>query len=504
MRESFNAEKRIQLECQGRAPELIGYMAMSIRLSPSLTRAITFAARNMEGPIGSGLKRILWNVYMRKHHSVEDSFTATANEWGKANEDLKRALFAVRSATLEATDEGRERSLDKAMDIVISGTKKKMEEFASSLSTPTTVLFALGILLPMILGAMLPMVSLGGLDLSYRAEGSGTGGGIHPLLVVLLMDVVFPLAAFLYAFHILSGRPGVVSSIQIEHESNPRRWTVLLLVGIGMSVGVFGILNLSTFGPYLIIWSAALPASVYLISRTHRRKRERENILRMEEEFPDVLFQLGTRISEGAPPEKAVMETARSLKGTLFGDLLHRAQHRMIVFGHTLERAFFGEAGLFADFPSQRIRATMRSFVEIAKKDSVKAGQLVISTSDHLQEIQRLDEDTKRNLRTSTESMRMTSLLFAPIVMGVTFSLYSLLYETFTAMGQTEGMMSPSIFLIVLGVYVVLIAVVATYFVTAIQKGPDRIERDYSIGIGLLISIVAYTISCLAGQTLLT
>jgi hypothetical protein len=504
MRESSKTEKRIDLECQGRAPELIGYMAMSIRLSPSLTRAITFAARNMEGPIGLGLKRILWNVYTRKFHSVEESFAATATEWGKRNEDLKRALFAVKSATLEATDEGRERSLDKAMDIVISGTKKKMEEFSSSLSTPTTILFALGILLPMILGAMLPMVSLGGMDLSYRTEGSGTSGGIHPLLVVMLMDVVFPLAAFLYAFHILSGRPGAIMSTQIWRENNSRKRTVLLLVMLGVSLGLFGILTLSTFGPYLIIWSAVLPTSIYLISRTYRRRKETEEILRMEGEFPDVLFQLGTRISEGAPPEKAVMETAKSSKGPLFGDLLHRAQHRMIVFGHTLERAFFGETGLFVDFPSKRIGATMRSFTEIAKKDSVKAGQMVISTSGHLQEIQRLDEDTKRNLRTSTESMRMTSLLFAPIVMGVTFSLYSLLFETFTATGQTEGMMSPNIFLIVIGVYLVLMAVVAKYFVSSIVKGHDRISIGYSIGTGMLISVSVYTVSSALGQLSVT
>ena len=99
--------------------------------------------------------------------------------------------------------------------------------------------------------------------------------------------------------------------------------------------------------------------------------------------------------------------------------------------------------------------------------------------------------------------MRVTSLFFAPIVMGVTHSLYSLLYETFIAMGQTENMMSPSIFLIVLGVYVALNAVVAMNFVTAIQKGPDEIERQYSVGIGLLVSTMAYTFSCLAGQVLI-
>jgi Flp pilus assembly protein TadB len=494
----------VELDCQGRAPELIGYMAMSVRLSPSLTRTITFAAKNMKGPIGSGLKRILWNVYMQKHHSVEESFTATANEWGEANDELKRAMFGIKAATLESTDEGRERSLDKAMDIVVSGTRKKMEEFSSSLSTPTTVLFALGILLPMILGAMLPMVSLGGLDLSYRPGSSGSSGGIHPLIVVLMMDVVFPLAAFLYAFHILSGRPGVGSSIRIDGDRLPGKWIVLPLVSVAILLFGFGILNLSTGGGYLIIWSAVLPVSIYLISRTSGKGKERQRILRMEEEFPDVLFHLGTRISEGSPPEKAVIETARSLADTSFAHTLHQAHLRIVVFGQTLEKAFFGETGLFKDFASQRIEATMRSFVEISKKDSVRAGQMVVSTAGHLKDMQRLDEDTKRNLRTSTESMRMTSLLFAPIVMGVTFSLYSLLYDTFTEMGQTDSLMSPSIFLIVLGVYVALIGVVAMYFVCAIQKGPDGTARNYSVGKGILISAVAYTISCLMGQALLT
>lgn len=502
MRRTTKIERNIQLECQGRAPELIGYMVMSIRLTPSLTRAITFAAKNMDGPISSGLKRILWNVYMRKYHSMEESFTATATEWGQKNEDLRRALFAIRSSTLEATDEGRERSLEKAMEIVLSGTKKKLEEFASSLSTPTTVLFALGILLPMMLGAMLPMVSLGGLDLNYR-EGSATGGGINPVLVVLMMDVVFPLATFLYAFHILSGRPGVASSIHINGGRISRKRVVLLVV-LGVSMAALAIQNLNTFGQYLIVWSVALPVGFCLVSITYHRRKKREDILRMEKEFPDALFQLGTRISEGSPPERAVLETAKTMKDTTIADLFHRVHHMMTVFGLTLEKALFGEKGLLNDFPSQKIRATMRTFVEVAKKDSVKAGYIVVTTSDHLKDIQRLVEDTRRKLRTSTESMRMTSLLFAPIVMGVTFSLYTLLLDTFTAMGQNEGMMSSSVFLIVLGVYVVLMAGIATFFVTTIQKGSDKLDRDYHLGIGLLVSVGVFTISCLAGQVLIT
>jgi Flp pilus assembly protein TadB len=505
MRE-IESDKGIQLECQGRAPELIGYMAMSIRLSPSLTRAITFAARNMDGPISSGLKRILWKVYMRKYHSVEESFTATATEWGKENEDLKRGLFAVRSSTLEASDEGRERDLDKAMDTVLSGTKKRMEEFASSLSTPTTVLFALGILLPMILGAMLPMISLGGLDLSYRDAGSGTlgqGGGVSPILVVLMMDVIFPTVAFVYAASILTRRPGSTSSLRVERRVIWNR-RLVIVVASSFILLVLGGLSPGALRHYMIIWSFALPSSVYLIVATSGNRKENREIKRMEEEFPDALFQLGTRISEGSPPERAMLEVDNSMRDARISDLFREVHYRTIVFGLTLEKALFGETGLLADFPSPTISATMKSLIEIAAKDPIKAGKMIIKTAEHLKDLQRLEEESRRKMRTSTESMRMTALFFAPIVMGVTYSLYGLLVHTFSQVGASEGLMAPSSFLIVLGVYIVLMCAVAMNFVTTIEKGPDRMETGYSIGRGIVVAMGVFTISSILGQYAIT
>lgn len=500
MRESSKIEKRIRLDCLGRGPELIGYMTMSIRLSPSLTRAITFAAKNMEGPIGSGLKRIIWNVYTRKYHSVEESFTATATEWGKWNDDLKRALFEVKSSTLEATEEDRERSLNKTMDTVLSGTRKRMEEFASSLSTPTTILFALGILLPMILGAMLPMVSLGGLDLSYQAASSGAmnQGGIHPALIVLMMDVVFPATALTYALHILSGWPG--SALSSDYNGvRTKRMRLVVMMTLGAMLAVLGTLSLDTFGSYLIVWSVALPTSIHLTSSTSRRRKERGKVRKLEEEFPDALFQLGTRISEGVPPEKATLDTACSMNGTEIAELLRHVHHRTMVFGLPLEKALFGERGILLDIPSATIQATMKSFVEIASKDSVKAGQMIIRTAEHLKDLQRLKEENRRKLRTSTESIKMTSLFFSPVVMGITLSLYELLVDTFSRVGPTDIMMPGNLFHIVLGVYIILIASISMHFVSFIQAGPDRVERDHRVGLGVLLSAATFTFSSILG-----
>ncbi|MEW5761228.1 MAG: hypothetical protein AB1779_10745, partial [Candidatus Thermoplasmatota archaeon] len=153
--------ERIKVHTLGRMPEVINYLVMSMRLSPSLNKAIGFAAENVDEPMATALKKMLWDVYMRKYNSIEDAFLAFAYEWGEWNDDFKRSLYAVRSAELESSIEGIHRGLEKATDIILTGTKRRMENFVYSLTSPTFVLFSLGILLPMILGAMLPMASMG-------------------------------------------------------------------------------------------------------------------------------------------------------------------------------------------------------------------------------------------------------------------------------------------------------------------------------------------------------
>jgi len=135
--------KRLKNKALGRLPEVINHLAMSMRLNPSLDQAINFTAENLDEPLASAMKRILWEVYMRKHHSIEESFIQFSYEWGDWNEDFKRALYAIRSAELERTQEGLVRNLDKATDIILTGTKQSMETYTSKLSGPTFILFAM-------------------------------------------------------------------------------------------------------------------------------------------------------------------------------------------------------------------------------------------------------------------------------------------------------------------------------------------------------------------------
>ena len=124
-------------------------------------------------------------------------------------------------------------SLRRASDIVLTGTRQRIEGFASSLSTPATVLFALGILLPMIIGSLLPMLSLGGFDLGLNMEQAtaSDGGSWFSMLLLsaAMMDIAFPMIAFGYARSILARRPGVHTIIMSENRSRPGQGSAHLL-----------------------------------------------------------------------------------------------------------------------------------------------------------------------------------------------------------------------------------------------------------------------------------
>ncbi|MEM3341642.1 MAG: hypothetical protein QW728_03015, partial [Thermoplasmata archaeon] len=310
----MTAAKRIKVQSLGKMPEVINYLVMSMRLSPALNKAIAFAADNASMPMAGALKKVLWDVYMRRYDSIEEAFLAFAFEWGEWNEDFKRSLFTIRSAELEKTQQGIDRGLEKATDIILLGTKNRMDIFVGSLSGPTFVLFSLGILLPMVIGAMLPMMSMGGMNLKAPQ-------------VVALMNILVPIIVLYYAFHILGSRPGTTSAPHIPSPLSPLQKrsilvTSLMMAGIFFGLAIFTNIEavrtlISYVGTLPIVWGLGLPIAYYAYFTSKDQKKRRDEIKQMEVEFPDALFQLGSRIAEGAPLEIALEKTADNMKGTL-------------------------------------------------------------------------------------------------------------------------------------------------------------------------------------------
>jgi len=507
--------KRVKTKSLGRSPEAINYLVMSMRLSPSISKAVAFAADSSDEPIASGLKKVLWNIYMREYDNVEESFLAFAYEWGEINEDFKRSLYAIRSSTLERSDEGRERVLEKASEIILEGTKRRIEDFTSSLHTPTTVLFALGILLPMIIGAMLPLMAMQvPTETSLRSTnietttGSSDGGGA--LSVILLMDVLFPLIAFVYAYHILGTRPGTSSPPDVKSRmslSQKRKITATAIACFLMfsvaALPFFGLYN-PILGPVPLLVGVGFALGYYCRATSKEQKKKRDEIKKMEDELPDALFKLGSRIAEGEPLETALMKVSESMRGSTISDLLERISYTIKVTRSTPREAMFGpELGVLRDLPSRTITATMKTVIACVEKDARTAGGIIINISNYQRDMKKVEHDIRTSLRETVEMMKSTGVLFAPLVMGITASLYVLLSREFAMLPGSTQMLSNEVFFLVIGIYLILMVMITVYFSVGIEHGEDRIELKHSIGNAVPVAVVVYAISLVAGQVLI-
>ncbi|MCL4326624.1 MAG: hypothetical protein M1481_07425 [Candidatus Thermoplasmatota archaeon] len=515
--------KRLRIWLLGKTPEAVNYMAMSMALTPSLDRAISFASENLDEPMASAFKKVLWNVYTRNYSTIEESFIAFAYEWGSWNEELKRSFYTIRMSIMERTHEGVLRNLEKAKDIILQGTKRRIEDFASTLSTPTTILFALGVLLPMIIGSMLPMISLigsgmnlfGGVN-SSSSTGSATlsstapSGSSNAIPIIIVMDVIFPLVAFLYGYTILGRRPGTRQISEIPSPYTKKQRILILsesivigvlisLLAIPMAMGIFGNTG-SIFYSAPIVMGISAIISIYFWKTTDYQYKKRKEMLKMEEEFPDALFQIGSRMMEGLSIENSLIKTSESMKGTVIGDLFNKIIFTMKISGKPIDNALFGVGGVLVNFPSKMIKVSMQTVVKLTTKEHIVAGKTIVEISTYLRDLKSIDSDIKHDLSGVVGMMKGTATFFAPLILGITASLYVLLAQVIGGITHGSGVMPVGVFMMILGVYLVLMVMIIGYYVIGLEFGEVWIERKRFIAATLPIAILLFLISAIAGQ----
>ena len=481
--------RRMRVASLGGAPEAVNYMAMSMRVVPALDRAVEFAAHHSEEPLASRLRQLLWNVYLRSPPGIEAAFLQFAGEWEDSQEDLKRAFFAIGSASSEQTEAGLDRILDKARRIAFEGTKARIMEYAAGLRGPTTVLFALGVLLPVIIGAMLPMLSLGGLSPRIPGAGGPPSGSDLTVPIVLMMDFLFPAGAFAYAYHILGNRPGTARA------SGPklslRRRDALIAVVLVISAILAVTFARGPFAAFVPLWLVIGAGIVYIVPGLRDLELRRRENAKLEAQFPDALFLLGSRIAEGVPAERALQMTADATRGSEVATLFGRIVRALQISREGLEEILFAKDGVLRDVPSRTVRAAFRMIVEVSRKDPASAGKTIVETSTYLRDLRDVDREINRDLSSVVDAMQTTGAFFAPMVLGVTCALYGLLSRAFSRLIVLG--LSPDAFLGVVGVYLILAVAVITYFRVGIARGRDVVEIRSQLARAWPVSMAVFT-----------
>jgi Flp pilus assembly protein TadB len=493
-----SAARRLALNSLGKSPEAVCYMAMSLNLVPSLERAVQFAAEHSEEPISGALREVIWKVETRQSQSVDDSFADFAAQWSGSVEELKMSLYSLRGAVSEKSKEGRARVLEKATESALSGTRRRIEEFAAGLGGPATILFALGILLPLVVGSMLPMMALGTMDVGSLGQGTSLGADPRPVIVatVILMDVAFPGLAFVYASHVLGKRPGTSSNPRVRLDVGGRGTAVAIAAAFTVLAIVFALGGTESgllLSALFALGAVVVPVGVLNIVAASRARSERRRVLAIESEFPDALFQLGRKVSEGTPLEAAIPAVGERLKGSEIGRLFVNIGWTMSASGLSPERAIFDEdVGALRGIESRTISAALRSALASAEMDPQAAGKMMMDLSGYLRGLQNAERGVRLQLSGVSENMRNTAMLFAPLIMGVTVGLFALLSRTFADVGEGVEMMPIWSFAAVVGVYLALMVAVISHFCSRLLYGEDPVELKWRLGTSLVLSWLVF------------
>ncbi len=200
----------------GDVPEVVSYIVMSMKLNPNMERAMEFTVRNSRRQLACDVRKLLWDLEIRAYDSLDEALAAFADRCGVYGEHFKRAMFLVKSSTCEREEAMRTIALNRALDVVLNGTKTLMAGFMATLHAPTLILYSIFVMVPLALVAMLPAAAVVGLR-------------VNAIQLFLLYDLLFPLVTLLYAHAILMRRPAAFAPPDVPDDRPAgqtfSRWT---------------------------------------------------------------------------------------------------------------------------------------------------------------------------------------------------------------------------------------------------------------------------------------
>ena len=453
--------------------EGVNMMIVGLRHEPSLPSAMRSAA-SLASEFGSEVRSAIWGVVMGVHSTFEDALIGLGTRWGEHSRDLKAAVQSLITASCEGSEDGRRNALDRASSSLVASTRRRIEDYALGLALPSTMLFSIGVLLPLMVGSFLPMMSWDVWTTMDPESAPGTAGMPDPAIVrtVLVMNVMFPAIALVIAMDAVSRHPMTHSGKRCDEVRPGVRAMALACAVAAGCVGLVCSSALTTASERSLglIMSAVVPAACYLmfVGEHGGRHSEETETHRVE----DMLFSLGARLVEGENLECAA-------RGSLRGKVLASVFEG---FGAYSQAETADASGVEA----------LRVVVRAAAKDEAQAGMLAMDLSRYVRDISELDLTLRRRLRPTVSMMRLTSHALAPLMLGITYAIYLSLASV-----GGESALHPSALLFVLGAFLAEMNAVVVYFVWGIGERRSYGELQHSIGSCVLVAILVYSATVL-------
>ena len=459
-----------RLKASSQMVPAILYIVIYMRHTPNLEKAIAFASEHLQYPLALDFKKVFYDVEVGKFSTIKESLDNYLKTWRDYSIEFIESFHLIESSLFEPDNSRRIATLEKALQVVLEGVYDKMLKFTHNVRSPLTNVYMLGVVLPTLGLALLPLAS------------AMIGGILTWIHVFILFNLIIPFFVFYLTDKIMILRPGghgesgllernpfyykykskqpyinaflislpffIIGFLPLIFQYTPipellglQRDYTFSELGLGMFgdqlifgfkevgggfVGPFGIgaLILSMFIPLGI----ALFFSMSFRLRTKDLIKERKNIKQLEKEFNNSLFQLGNRLGNGIPPEIAFGRVAESSKGLKTQDFFNRVNYNIRQMGMSVEKAIFDKKrGAINYYPSDLIATSMRILIESSKKGLKIAAISLMSISEYVKNIQKITNRLKDMLAEIISDMKSNMTFLAPLLSGIVVGLAAMI-----------------------------------------------------------------------------
>ncbi|MEM1535122.1 MAG: hypothetical protein QXE64_00640 [Candidatus Pacearchaeota archaeon] len=467
-----NLALQLRLKASSQMVPCILYIVVYMRHTSNLERAIKFASDHLQPPLALDLKKVFWDVETGKFSTIKDSLDSYLESWRDFSLEFIEAFHLIESSLYEPQEARRIAILEKSLEVILDGVFEKMLHYTHDVKSPITNLYMLGIVLPTLGLALLPLAS------------TLLQGALKWYHVAIIFNLILPFLVYYMTISILSKRPGGYGETELL-ERNPKYAQYiskkpyvkafllsfpLFLIGIipllfltplptylGLQhdynlseLGLGGQLaNLKLFdykktetginGPFSIfalILSLFVPLSIALFfsivykEKTKELIETRNKTKALEKEFASSLFQFGNRLADGIPAEIAFGRVAATLKGTPTGEFFSYVNFNIQQFGMSVEQAIFSrERGAIKYFPSDLIMTAMSILIESVKKGLQAAARAMMSISQYVKNIHSIGERLKDLLADITSGMRSNMVFLAPLLSAIVVGLAGMITQ---------------------------------------------------------------------------
>ncbi|MDP4039384.1 MAG: hypothetical protein Q8P57_02285 [Candidatus Pacearchaeota archaeon] len=455
-----------RLKASAQMVPAILYIVVYMKHTSNLERAVEFASQHISIPLALDLKKVFYDVETSRFSTIKQSLDNYLETWRDYAPEFIESFHLIESSLYEPSEPQRVLTLEKALQVILEGIHEKMLGYSREIRTPLTNLYMLGIILPTLALALLPLAA------------TLLGGAIRGEHVFVLFNIIIPFLVYYMASEVLLKRPGGYGESSII-ELNPKYpqftskkpWILstliclpLLILGflpfifqinfitspLGLKsdytfreIGLpfFNDLNLfdffkvggSTTGPFgllAVILSFFIPLSIALFFaisyklKTKELIKARKETKQLESEFTNTLFQLGNRLGDGTPAEIAFSKVAESTQGQKTQNFFSLVSQNIQQLGMSLEEALFNpKRGALVYYPSALIATSMKILVESVKKGLKVAAHSLMSISDYVKNIQKISERLRDLLAEVVSDMRSNMVFLAPLLSGIVVGL---------------------------------------------------------------------------------